>query len=261
MKIQTYHIDTFTEKLFTGNAAMVCLLEEWLPEAMLQTIAAENNQPATVFLVAEEDKYYIRWFAPEYEIPLCGHGTLAAAWTVFNILRPVKTQVEFITKTGLLTVKNINGHIVINFPIHQSEKTSDSVLLEEGLGATPVEIHHYKDERCFAVLADEKAVKNLKPNMSLLKQLAYRSVMVTAKGDHHDFVSRVFYPHKMIAEDAVTGSAHCLLVPFWGARLNKKLLHARQVSPRGGDLICELHDDHITLSGKAVMYMQGIIVI
>jgi PhzF family phenazine biosynthesis protein len=261
MKIQTYHIDTFTEKLFTGNSAIVCVLEEWLPEVTLQTIAAENNQPATAFLVKDNEKYYIRWFSPEYEIPLCGHGTLAAAWVVFNILEPIKGHVEFVTKNGLLTVRNINGAVVIDFPIHQYEEIAASPILIDGLGVTPTKVFAYKKERFFALLSSEDVVKNLKPDMSLLKKLDYRGAVVTAPGSEYDFVSRVFYPNKIMFEDAVTGSAHCLLVPYWAEKLNKKLLHAHQVSPRGGDLVCELHADHITLSGKAVMYMQGFIVI
>lgn len=261
MKIQTYQVDTFTETLFAGNAAMVCVLEEWLPESMLQAIAEENNQPATAFLVKDNEKYHIRWLSPEYEIPLCGHGSVAAAWVVFNILEPRKQSVEFVYPKGTLNIRHHNGAIVLDFPAHQSEVISTPSRLVDGLGVTPIECYGYKTERCLAVLSDENQVKNLNLNMNLLKELDYRSVVVTASSKEYDFISRVFYPQKAMSEDAVTGSAHCLLVPYWAQKLDKALLHAYQASPRGGSLICEMHHSHISISGKAVLYMQGILVI
>jgi PhzF family phenazine biosynthesis protein len=258
MKITTYHIDAFTDKIFTGNPAVVCVMDKWLPDALLQQLAAENNQPATAFLVREAEKYSIRWFGPEYEIDLCGHGTLAAAYVVFNILKPASQEIMLVhPAVGQLHVKRANDLIVLDLPVKDFSPSPASHLLEEGLGIKPEEIYEFKKERVLVILKTETEVKKLAPDIQLLKQLEHRGIIVTAPGETADFVSRVFYPKKNIFEDAVTGSSYCLLVPYWSKRLKQNKFHASQLSQRGGTVFCELVNNRVYLSGKAVLYKQG----
>jgi len=261
MKIQTYHIDAFSNKLFGGNPASVCVLEKWLPDNYLQAIATENNLPATAFLVRNNKEYSIRWFTSEYEIDLCGHGTLASGYVIFNYLETELQQVNLNSPAGLLRVKQEDELITLDFPVKDLEKCTLLPLLEQGLGQMPKEIYRHKTERCLAVFDNEKQVKQIKPNMQILNQLPYRGIIITARGEQADFVSRVFYPRKLLSEDAVTGSSHCLLVPYWAEKLNKSQLHSRQLSHRGGDLFCELQEGRVFISGKAVMYMHGSILL
>lgn len=259
MKIKTYFVDAFASQLFKGNPAAVCILEKWLSEEMLQSIAAENHLPATAFLVNKDNKFEIRWFTPEYEIDLCGHGTLATGYVIFNYLDSTLQQVDLHSRQGLLSVKRDEECITLDFPVKSLEESSHSSLIEHGLGETPVKSYQYKSERCLAVFESEDQVKNVKPNLQILAELPYRGIIITAPGREADFVSRVFYPKKLIWEDAVTGSSHCLLVPYWSEKLNKTKLHSRQLSQRGGDLFCELINDRVFISGTAVLYLQGTI--
>lgn len=259
MKITVYHVDVFTDKLFSGNPAAVCILEKWLPETLLQKIAEENNLPATAFLVQVNNKIYTRWFGPEYEIDLCGHGSLASGYVIFNILQPTLQSINLIHPVvGELRIANKDSFICLNFPVKQIESATSSIL-ENGLGVVPKEIYQHKNERIVAILTSEEEVRELKPNMDLLKQLEHRGIIVTAKGKTVDFVSRVFYPKKVIFEDAVTGSALCLIGPYWSKQLNKDSLRARQLSKRGGETFIELQEDRVQISGKAILYMQGTI--
>jgi PhzF family phenazine biosynthesis protein len=259
MKIQTYFIDAFANQIFRGNPAAVCILEKWLSDEMLQSIAAENHLPATAFLVNKANKFEIRWFTPEYEIDLCGHGTLAASYVIFNYLDSTLQQIDFHSCQGLLRVKRDKECITLDFPIKSLEDCSHSPQIENGLDASPIISYQYKSERCLVVLGSEEEVKNIKPNLQALAELPYRGIIITAPGRKADFVSRVFYPQKLISEDAVTGSSHCLLVPYWSKKLSKTKLHSRQLSQRGGDLFCELINDRVFISGSAVLYLQGTI--
>lgn len=263
MKIPCYHVDAFTEKVFSGNPAMVCQLTEWLPDNILQKIAIENNLPATAFLVREQQGYAIRWFAPEYEIELCGHGTLSSAFVIFNILEPSWSTVNLYHPTaGVLRIKHNNGFITLDFPVKTLEPyLIPSSFLIKGLGTVPREIYQYKKERILAVLETEDDIRQLNPDIQSLMQLEHRGIIVTAPGKSVDFVSRVFYPKKTIYEDPMTGSAYCLLIPYWQKQLNKTKFSAKQLSQRGGEVFCELHDDRILLNGKAVLYKQGMILL
>jgi PhzF family phenazine biosynthesis protein len=259
--ISIYHVNAFSDKLFAGNPASVCILEKWLPDNTLQTIAAENHLPVTAFLLRDNKKFSIRWFTPEYEIDLCGHGTLAAGYVIFNYLETEAQQVELDSPAGLLRVSKESELITLDFPVRHIEKCAVSEILERGIGIKPRAIFQYKSERCLAVFDSEEQVKQAKPDMQILRELPYRSVIITARGEQADFVSRVFYPRKQLSEDAVTGSSHCLLVPYWSKELNKLKLHSRQLSHRGGDLFCELKNDRVFISGKAVIYMQGAVLL
>lgn len=261
MFIKTYHIDAFANHVFAGNPAMVCLLEHWLPDHHLQAIAAENHLPATAFLVQGNGNFHTRWFTPEYEIDLCGHGTLALGYVIFNKIDPTLQEVEIHSPAGLLRIKRNRELITLDFPAKQIEPSPAQELLIQGLGELPNEIYQHKSERCLVIFNSEDKIRQLEPNIDILKQLEYRGIIISAKGRNSDFVSRVFYPMKLISEDAVTGSSHCLLVPYWAKQLNKTTLHSRQLSHRSGELLCELVGDRVFLSGKAALYMEGSIFI
>lgn len=257
MKALIYQIDAFTTQQFSGNPASVCILPSWLSEADLFAIAKENNQPVTAFLVREQEKFSIRWITPEYELDLCGHGTLAAAFVIFNFLEPTWQMVDIQSRHELLNITRTEDLITLNFPAKKTELCHFLPLLAQGLGLTPTEIYQDNNERCFAVYDSEEQVKKLIPDMTVLKNLPHRGIIATAKGNTVDFVSRTFYPQKNISEDPVTGSSHCLLIPYWAMKLNKTILHAKQISSRGGELFCQLQNNRVLISGKATLYLQG----
>jgi len=261
MKIPVYHLDAFTDKLFSGNPAAVCVLPKWLPETDLFAISRENNLPATTFLVRDGNQFHVRWFAPEIEIPLCGHGSLAAAFVIFNMLEPAWKKVILSSPREKLQLTRQGDLFTLNFPakIPQKFPASGSGIVIKGLVIPPVEIYQYQNERCLAVYATEEDVRHLHPDMHLLQQSDHRGITVTAPGENVDFVSRTFYPHKIFPEDPVTGAAHSLLTPYWSQRLNKKELHALQISERGGELFCVYEGERVLISGKVVLYMQGTI--
>lgn len=257
MQIPVYHVDAFTSKVFHGNPASVCVLTEWLPDNIFENIAKENNLPVTTFLIRDKDKYNIRWLTPEYELDICGHGSLAAGFVILNMLEPSWKKADLQSRIESLQVLRTNDELItLNFPAKSIEEVSLPLLIE-GLGAIPKEIYQHKKERCLAVYASEEEVRELKPNMQILKQLEHRGITVTAPSKQVDFVSRTFYPQKSISEDPATGASHCLLAPYWSKRLNKLDLHALQISQRGGEMICRHEEDRVLISGKAVLYMQG----
>jgi PhzF family phenazine biosynthesis protein len=255
MKIAYYHVDCFTENWFCGNPAAVCIMPSWLPDATLQTMAKEHNLPATAFIKEEANAYAIRWFGPDNEIELCGHGSIAAAYVVFNYVQPDWQDVKFKSPLHTITVSKAKDHLVLNLPLQQLEPDEASAELIKAIGIKPLEV--YRDITCLAVLENEQQVLHVQLDMQALRQLAYRNLIITAPGTTTDFVSRNFYPKKVQVEDPVTGSAHCILAPYWAKRLNKNYLTAQQVSPRCGELICEIKDERLFLSGKAILYMKG----
>jgi PhzF family phenazine biosynthesis protein len=232
-------------------------LPAWLEESVLQQMAYEHNLAASVFIVKQKDKYHIRWFAPDYEIDLCGHGTFAAGYVVLSLLEPNLQEVQFHHSKGIFSVKRNHELLSLEFPLRTIEAISPPDVLIQGLGAKPIACFQYQKERCMAIFSSENEIKTLNPDQQSLKQLPYRGIIVSAPGKKMDFVLRVFYPHKTIFEDAVTGSAFCYLLPYWQAQLQKNLFHARQLSRRVGELIAEIKDNHAYISGKAVLYMQG----
>lgn len=258
MNIPIYHINAFTNKIYSGNPAAVCIMPEWFSDDMLHTIAKENNLPVTAFLFIKEGIYHIRWITPEYELNICGHGALAVAYVIFNVIAPGLQNVDLHSRTEVLPVICDGDLITLNFPVKNIEPCS-LPLLEQGFGLRPKETYQHNNERCVAVYNTEEEIKALKPDMQILKQLEHRGIIVTARGKEVDFVSRTFYPQKIISEDSVTGASHCLLVPYWAGELNKTDFHAKQVSERGGELFCHYKQDRVLISGQAVMYMQGMI--
>lgn len=258
MQIPIYHIDAFTNAIFSGNPAAVCVLSAWIHDDQLLAIAKENNLPVTAFLMRKNNHYEIRWITPEYELDLCGHGTLAAGYVIFNILEPTIQEVNLKSRTGMLKIIRDGERITLDFPEKSIEKGFAVIAMKIGLGLSPEEIFFHKKERCLAVYDSEEKIKNLKPDMQILKQFEQNGMTVTAPGDKVDFVSRTFYPKKICSEDAVTGAAHCLLIPYWSKRLNKTKLHALQISERGGEIFCEHRGDRVLISGSAVLYMEGV---
>jgi PhzF family phenazine biosynthesis protein len=257
MKLSIYHVDAFAEKVFTGNPAAVIPLEKWIDPALMQAIAAENNLPETAFIVKDEEYYGIRWFTPEFEIDLCGHATLAAAYVIKNFLEPHIKQVHFTTqKVGPLQTFIEDNLYTLDFPARMPQSCTPPPQLLQSLGITnAVEILRSRDY--FVVLPNEEAVRNVEPDYTLMKEIETIGVIITAKGHDWDVVSRCFYPGAGIPEDPVTGSAHCNIIPYWSEKLNKKELVCRQISPRGGTVISKLKEDRVLMSGTCHLYMTG----
>ena len=259
MNIPIYQIDAFSNRVFAGNPAGVCPLEEWLEDSVLQAIAQENNLSETAFFVTEENGYHIRWFTPVAEVDLCGHATLATAFVIFNYLEPSLSEVNFSSMSGKLTVVRENELLSMDFPSQPPLPCEAHKELVNGLRREPLEVLCSEDY--FVLFSSEKQIRELNPDMGMLKKLDLRGVIVTAKGNKVDFVSRFFAPKFGIDEDPVTGSAHCALTPYWANKLKKKNLHAHQVSQRGGELFCKDCGDRVKISGRAVKFMEGSIAI
>ena len=256
MTIPIYQVDAFTLGPFSGNPAAVCPLDTWLDDASMQNIAAENNLAETAFIVAREGGYDLRWFTPLIEVDLCGHATLAAGYVILNHLRPDLNSVSFETISGELIVTREGERLSMDFPARPPTLAPVSEALSDALGQAPSEVHLSRD--ILAVYDDEASVRSLSPDQTKLAALDEGlGVMVTAKGDTVDFVSRFFAPKAGVAEDPVTGSAHCTLVPFWAERLGRSQLVAHQVSPRGGELRCEHRGDRVIMSGQCVLFLTG----
>ena len=251
-----YIVDAFTDTLFKGNQAGVCLLDEWLDDAVMQNIAAENNLAETAFIISRGDYYDLRWFTPEIEIDLCGHATLASAFIISNFADPTAVDMDFHTMSGILSVKKINDLYEMDFPARAPKQIQITPLMEEAIG-TPVQ-GAYLSRDMMLVLNSEQEVAACKPDLNLLAKLPdCLGVILTAKGDTIDFVSRFFAPNAGVPEDPVTGSSHSTLIPFWAEKLQKDTMVAKQLSKRGGTLLCEHRGDRVKIAGKAVLYLQG----
>ena len=256
MTIPIYQVDAFTLGPFSGNPAAVCPLDTWLDDATMQNIAAENNLAETAFIVPSEEGYDLRWFTPMVEVDLCGHATLAAGYVVLNHLQPDLESVSFETISGQLTVSRDGERLSMDFPARPPIPVPVSEALSDALGKAPSEVHLSRD--ILAVYDNEASVRSLSPDQTKLLALEEGfGVIVTAKGDTVDFVSRFFGPKAGVAEDPVTGSAHCTLVPYWALRLGWSELVAHQVSKRGGELHCELRGDRVIMSGHCVLFLTG----
>lgn len=254
--ILIYQLDAFTSKLFSGNPAAVCPLDSWLPDETMRQIAKENNLAETAFYVKEGDSYFIRWFTPDIEIDLCGHATLAAASVIIHKNGHSIDEVVFNSQSGQLKVRDKgNGLLELDFPMRKPVKVEINETLRRAFNHVPTEAGGARD--LVLLFENEDQIRTIEPNLSLLKDLPYLCICVTAPGKNHDFVSRVFDANATQHEDPVTGSAHCTLAPFWAERLGKKVLKAAQLSARGGELVCEVKDDRVLIGGKAVLYMKG----
>jgi predicted PhzF superfamily epimerase YddE/YHI9 len=255
LHIPIYHIDTFTSEIFKGNPAAVCPLQRWLPDDVMQQIAMENNLSETAFFVPLQEGFEIRWFTPTTEVDLCGHATLASAFVLFTCLDYQQEQVLFQSKSGILSVRKDDAWLLLDFPLQAPVPCDVPSALSEAWDGSIIEC--LKSEDYIVLLEDEDAVKHARPNLELLKQLDLRGVIITAQSHTYDFVSRFFAPHCGIDEDPVTGSAYTQLAPFWSARLGKAKLHAKQISARGGEVLCEVVGERVHIAGKAVKFSQG----
>lgn len=255
MKLDIFQIDAFAEKQFEGNPAAVVPLKEWLPDSVMQAIAEENNLSETAFFVPTKSGYHIRWFTPAKEVKLCGHATLASAYVLFNILGCTAKTVSFDSLTGELLVSKANNLLTLDFPAQPPEACHTPAPLTTGLGKAPIECLKHDDY--LAVFENEDEVSSITPDYEALKQLDLRGVIATAPSSEFDFIARFFAPKFGISEDPVTGSAYTQLMPYWSDKLGKSKLRAKQVSRRGGKLLCESKGDRILISGSAVTYMAG----
>jgi PhzF family phenazine biosynthesis protein len=256
MKLQIFQIDAFASRPFAGNPAAVVPLDAWLPDDVMQAIAMENNLAETAFFVPGEKGYDLRWFTPTIEMDLCGHATLATGFLLFEILGTDQSILRFQTRSGELTVEKSDGRYVLDFPSRPGVTSEAPAQLIEALGGKqPKEILKSRDY--MLVYESEADVLAIKPNFEALAKIDTHAVIVTAKGDDADFVSRFFAPEVGVPEDPVTGSAHCTLIPYWAEKLGKNELFARQVSWRGGELFCELVGDRVKIGGDAVLYLKG----
>ncbi|MGB5190964.1 PhzF family phenazine biosynthesis protein [Robiginitalea sp.] len=252
-----YQVDAFASALFTGNPAAVCILDTWLPEQLMQSIAAENNLAETAFAVAVPDGYEIRWFTPETEVALCGHATLATAHILFETGKVSTDRIQFASRErGLLHVSRDADWLVLDFPADPPVAVELPDGLTDAIGASP--------EACFLgqtdyllIYSDQREVDALNPDFFKLNQIDCRGVIASAPGEDVDFVSRFFAPRCGVPEDPVTGSAHTLLIPYWHGRLGKTRMMAHQRSKRGGALRCEYHGDRVHIGGQAVTYMKA----
>ena len=255
--IPLYQVDAFTSRPFAGNPAAVCLYESWLSDDVMQAIAAENNLSETAFLVPEGEDWGLRWFTPVTEVDLCGHATLAAAWVLFEDVEPEAQGFVFHTQSGALGVTRAGAGLALDFPAHPPLPLADPPpALAAGLGAQPVEVYE-APHSYLAVFAAESDVAALAPDFARLREAEGRRVIATAPGDQVDFVSRFFAPAVGVDEDPVTGSAHCVLAPYWADRLGRKRLRARQISARGGDLVVEDRGRRVSIEGEAVIVVRG----
>lgn len=257
MELTIYQIDAFTDKLFSGNPAAVVPLAHWPEDSLMQQIAMENNLSETAFFVKTDAGYHIRWFTPADEIDLCGHATLASAYVIKNFIEPPVKEIHFTTqKAGALTTTCEEGIYTLDFPARMPVACEAPDILLKCLDIMqPLEVLRSRDY--MVVLPNEEAVKDIQPDFTLMKQLDTTGVIVTAKGETADVVSRCFYPALGVPEDPVTGSAHCHIVPYWSEKLGKEQLLCRQLSARSGELRCTLQDDRVLMSGNCVLYMEG----
>lgn len=255
LHIRQYQVDAFASRPFEGNPAAVCPLEAWLDDTVLLAIAEENNLSETAFFVPAEKGFHLRWFTPVSEVDLCGHATLATAHVIFRHLGHTGHAIEFDTRSGVLTVEKTGDRLRMNFPASPPERVDVPELLVRGLGLRPVEVRAADDY--MAVFDSEESILAIRPDHACLSRLDMRGVIVTSPGSQFDFVSRFFAPKYGIPEDPVTGSAHCILAPYWAGRLGKPALRAKQLSRRGGLIDCEVSGDRVLLSGQAVTFLQG----
>lgn len=257
MNIPFYHINSFVYNFGLGNPAGVCILDNWISTDGLQQIAIENALPVTAFIVKKLENYQIKWFTPQYELELCGHGTLAAAYVIVNFLDPNLKKIHFETEHINFTADCIDDWLTLEFPIKHIEFCAVPKLLEQALDRTILEVYRNLNDRLLVVLNHEDDIINLKPDILLLREIGYQGVIFTAEGKEVDFVSRTFYPRKIIHEDFVTGFSHCILAPFWAKKLGKNPLEAIQLSSRRGYLKCQVVSEKVRLSGMANLYMIG----
>lgn len=256
MELDIYQVDAFTFGPFTGNPAAVILLDDWLPHELLQKIAEENNLSETAYIIKQGYDYHIRWFTPEIEVDLCGHATLASAYVLFNELNFNEKQLLFNSKSGKLRVEKIGESFQLDFPTDDLKVIELNEEIKNAFNIQPVEAFVGRDDYLI-ILENEEAVRKLNSIVAKLNHIDIRGFIISAPGDNSDFVSRCFFPNAGIPEDPVTGSAHTTLTPYWAKRLNKNELSAKQLSKRGGELLCKFDGERTYIKGKANLFLKG----
>ena len=257
--MKQFIVDAFTDKIFSGNPAAVCVVEKFPPEELMQNIARENNLSETAFVVKEKNFYRLRWFTPAAEVDFCGHATLATSFVLMTQLEKDLSAVEFETLSGRFYVERKEKFFEMNFPAYKPKKIPVTEEMRDAINAKVLEAYFARD--LLMVLESAEAVENLAPNLDKLKNLYGLTQAVTAAGKNFDCVSRVFAPKINVPEDPVTGSTHCLIAPYWSERLGKKKITARQTSARGGILYCEVLEERVKISGSAVLFSVADLII
>ena len=258
-KIKIYQVDAFADKLFSGNPAAVCILDSWISDELMQLISNENNLAETAFVVPNEQNFEIRWFTPAVEVDLCGHATLATAFVLFNIHHYPDSLIRFHSpRSGFLAVEKKGDMLFLDFPTDEPDLLTEeqNLIIERSIGTKPLESYKGKTDY-IAIIDNENSLRNLQPDFIEISKLKARGLIVTAQGNSVDFVSRFFAPQSGINEDPVTGSAHTSLLPVWSKKMGKNRLIARQLSKRGGQLVCEFKNDRCLIGGKAQLYLTG----
>ena len=250
--MKQYVVDAFTDRVFAGNPAAVCVLRQWLPEELMLNITRENNLSETAFTVKEQDGYRLRWFTPGGEIDLCGHATLGTAFVLLNYYEKEARSVVFDTLSGRLVVERKGDLYEMDFPAYPLKPAAVTAAMADAIGAKPVEAYMGRDLLC--VFEDEQTVRTMAPDMEKLKGLDGLLLHATARGADSDCVSRSFAPKVSIPEDPVCGSGHCHIVPYWADKLGKAEIVAYQASRRGGTLYCRVAGDRIKMSGRVSLY-------
>lgn len=253
--MKQYIVDAFTDTLFKGNQAAVCVMDEWIPNELMQNIAKENRFSETAFTVKEGEDYHLRWFTPGGEIDFCGHATLGTAYVLFHFYEKDAETIDFKTQVGILQVQKNEDTFVMNFPAYHCNPIPVTDVMKDAIGADVLEA--YLDRDLLLVLQDENTVINLKPDQKKMEKLDGLLLGVTAKGTAYDCVSRIFAPKMGVPEDPVTGSTHCMITPYWCKKLGKNQLTCYQASERSGELYTGLSGNRVTIAGKAVLYSIG----
>lgn len=259
MNIPIFQIDAFASKVFGGNPAAVCPLDQWLPDDVMQRIALENSVAETAFFIPQDGAFAIRWFTPEIEMDLCGHATLATAHVIARHLNEPKSPITFQSNSGTLKVTVQDKLLTLNFPSRMPLPCDVPDIILNAFQSKPLETLKSRDY--VLVYENEDLIREMQPKQQLLDQINLNpgGIIITAPGDDTDFVSRFFTPQASIFEDPVTGSAHCSLIPYWSNKLGKQSMQALQLSTRGGNLGCKNLDDRVLISGEAVTYLEGTI--
>ena len=253
--MKQFIVDAFSERIFHGNQAAICVMDAWLTDELMINIARENNFSETAFTVKTNDGYEIRWFTPGGEVKLCGHATLATSYVLFRYYETDKNNLVFHSLSGDLLIGKDGDYISMDFPMLRCREIEITSLMAEAFGTIPLEA--YIDDRLLLVYENEQIIRNMKPDFEKVALLHEHGVAVTSAGSNYDCVSRFFAPRLKVNEDPVTGSAHCMIAPYWGERLGKKTIRAYQASERGGELLCELREDRVVINGKAALYSIG----
>lgn len=261
MEYPFYQVDAFAHARFAGNPAAIVVLKEHLADEVMQAVAAENNLAETAFLAHSSAGFHLRWFTPRLEVPLCGHATLATAAVVMERLEPSRNEVVFESASGPLPVRRNGRGFVLNFPARPSVRIENPPSMLEHLGVEPSAVF-LNSFNYMAVLDSAETVRNCQANFRAIEKLDRPGLIITAKGDRgYDMVSRYFAPQKGIPEDPVTGAAHCMLAPYWSAKLAKTELRGYQASPRVGEVCCRVLGDRVELEGECVFVIEGMITI